>query len=54
MLDKSAQLIEALHSRGFYEQSGWRIIKRSSSDHQANRSLFECIGVEDIISSNFN
>jgi nitrogen PTS system EIIA component len=54
ILDKSSQLIEALNSNGFYEQSGWRIIKRSASDYQASRSLIECLGVKVIVGSNSN
>lgn len=46
ILDKSNQIIESINAKGFFEQSGWRIIKRSSEDYQANRSLYECIAVK--------
>jgi mannitol/fructose-specific phosphotransferase system IIA component (Ntr-type)/uncharacterized coiled-coil protein SlyX len=46
ILDKSNQLIESINSKGFYEQSGWRIIKRNSSEYQASRSLYECLGIK--------
>lgn len=51
MLDKSTQLVESLISKGFYEQNGWRIIKRNSSDYQANRSLVDCIAVKVLINN---
>ncbi|MFA3783281.1 PTS sugar transporter subunit IIA [Melioribacteraceae bacterium 4301-Me] len=49
LLDKSTQLIESINTKGFYEQNGWRIIKRNSSDYQANRSMLECIAVKLVV-----
>ncbi len=49
MLDKSSQLIETITSKGYFEQNGWRIIKKNSSDYQFNRSLYDCIAVKVIV-----
>ncbi len=46
ILDKSNQIIESINTKGFFEQSGWRIIKKSSEDYQSDRSLYECIAVK--------
>jgi len=46
LLDRSATLVESLTSKGFYEQNGWRIVKKNSSDYQFNKSLYECIAVK--------
>lgn len=46
ILDNENQLIESFSTKGFFESNGWRIIKRSSEDYQANRSLFDCIAVK--------
>lgn len=45
----AAQFIDSISSKGVFEHKGWRIIKRQSSDYQANRSLFDCIAVKVII-----
>ncbi|MHB8579432.1 MAG: PTS sugar transporter subunit IIA [Ignavibacteriaceae bacterium] len=50
----SPQLLESIISKGVFEFNGWRIIKRSSSDYQLNRSLYECIAVKVIVNSNMN
>lgn len=49
MLDKSNQLVESISAKGFYEQNGWRVIKRDSSVYQSNRTLFDCIAVKVIL-----
>ena len=54
VLDKSNQLIESINNKGFYDQSGWRIIKRSSSEFQANRTLYECIAIKLIVDPKIN
>ena len=54
MLENSNQLIDSINSKGFYEQNGWRIVKRNSSDYQANRSLYECIAVKIMLNNNFS
>lgn len=46
LLDKSVQLMESISSKSYYEQIGWRVIKKNSSDYHAIRSLFECIAVK--------
>ena len=52
LLDDAAQLIESINNYGAFERSGWRIIKKSSSEYQSNRLLYECIAVK--INSNNN
>lgn len=42
----SSQLIEAISAKGVFDVSGWRIIKKTSSDYQYSRSLYECIAVK--------
>lgn len=42
----ATQFLDSLTSKGVFEVSGWRIIKRQSSDYQANRFLLECIAVK--------
>lgn len=39
-------MIENLKVKGVYEIKGWRIIKRSTSSYQKNRSLIECIAIK--------
>lgn len=51
MLDKSNQLVESISAKGFYEQNGWRVIKRDSSVYQSNRTLFDCIAVKVILNN---
>jgi len=50
----STQLIESIITKGVFEFNGWRIIKRSSSDYQSNRSLYECIAVKVVVNSSVN
>lgn len=51
MFDSSPQLTEAIATKGVYEQNGWRVISKSSSHYQANRSLYDCIAVKVIVNS---
>lgn len=51
LFDNSTQLTDAIAAKGVYEQDGWRVISKSSSHYQANRSLYECIAVKVIVSS---
>ncbi|HVO73041.1 MAG TPA: PTS sugar transporter subunit IIA [Ignavibacteriaceae bacterium] len=41
-----SQLTEAVSSKGVFDISGWRIIKKTSYDYQYNRSMYECIAVK--------
>jgi mannitol/fructose-specific phosphotransferase system IIA component (Ntr-type) len=41
-------IIDAIKVKGVYEINGWRIIKRSISIYQKNRSLIECIAIKNI------
>ncbi len=54
ILENATQLIELINSKGFYEKSGWRIIKHQSSYYQADKSLYECIAVKIIMNKNSN
>lgn len=40
------QLLDAISTKGLFEFSGWRIVKRQSADYQSNRSLYECIAIK--------
>jgi nitrogen PTS system EIIA component len=46
ILDKSPTLVESVSSKGIFEINGWRIIKRTSSAYQLNRSLYDCIAIK--------
>lgn len=37
--------IDSIVTKGVFDYSGWRIIKRSSSDYQFNRSIYECLAI---------
>lgn len=49
LLENSPAVVDAIASKGVFELNGWRVIKRSSSDYQLNRSLYECIAVKVIV-----
>jgi mannitol/fructose-specific phosphotransferase system IIA component (Ntr-type) len=51
MFENSPQLTDAIATKGVYEQNGWRVISKSSSHYQANRSLYECIAVKVIVNN---
>jgi mannitol/fructose-specific phosphotransferase system IIA component (Ntr-type)/uncharacterized coiled-coil protein SlyX len=40
------QFIDSISIKGVFEYNGWRIVKRQSSDYQANRSLLDCYAVK--------
>jgi hypothetical protein len=42
----SIQFIDTIATKGVFDYNGWRIIKRSSSDYQLNRSVYECLAVK--------
>jgi mannitol/fructose-specific phosphotransferase system IIA component (Ntr-type)/uncharacterized coiled-coil protein SlyX len=46
ILDNTNQIIESLTAKGYFEINGWRIIKKSSENYKANRSLYDCIAVK--------
>jgi hypothetical protein len=46
ILDNTNQIIESITAKGYFEINGWRIIKKSSEDYRANRSLYDCIAVK--------
>ncbi|MCE1188191.1 MAG: PTS sugar transporter subunit IIA [Ignavibacteria bacterium] len=46
LFDNSQQLTDSIAAKGVYEQAGWRVISRSSSNYQANRFLYDCIAVK--------
>jgi nitrogen PTS system EIIA component len=48
----TTQFIDSISSKGAFEHNGWRIIKRHSSDYQADRCLFDCIAVKVIVNGN--
>ena len=46
ILDHSLNLVESISSKGFFENSGWRIVKRTSIEYLENRIVYECIAVK--------
>ncbi|MDR3627938.1 MAG: PTS sugar transporter subunit IIA [Ignavibacteriaceae bacterium] len=47
LLEGSPNLVESLNSNGkFFDYSGWRILKHSSSIYQAGRTAHECIAIK--------
>ena len=52
LFDDSPQLIESIASIGAFERNGWRIIRKSSSEYQSNRILYECIAVKINLNNN--
>lgn len=46
LFDNSPILIETLSSKGVFEQSGWRIVKRNVNEYMENRLVYECIAVK--------
>jgi len=46
LLDNSAQLIDSISAKGVFETSGWRIVKRNSSEYLENRLMYECIAIK--------
>lgn len=52
LLENSTALVDAINLKGVFEINGWRVIKRSSSNYQLNRSLYECIAVKVMVKNN--
>ena len=50
----SLQFIESIATKGVFDYNGWRIIKRSSSDYQLNRSIYDCLAIRVIEKSSTN
>jgi nitrogen PTS system EIIA component len=46
ILDKAPMLAESISSNGIFETNGWRIIKRTSTAYQLNRSVYECLAIK--------
>jgi PTS system nitrogen regulatory IIA component len=47
LLDGSQNLAESLNGNNkFFDFSGWRVLKRSSSVYQAGRTAYECIAIK--------
>jgi mannitol/fructose-specific phosphotransferase system IIA component (Ntr-type) len=46
-LESSPSLAESLSSNNkFFDYSGWRVLKRSSSAYQAGRTAYECLAIK--------
>jgi hypothetical protein len=45
-LDSLPGLIDKLETEGFYQNGGWRVLKRSSSVYHGGRVAYECLAVK--------
>lgn len=45
-VDSSSGIIAAVEAVGFYQNGGWRIIKRGSTSYQGGRATYDCIAIK--------
>lgn len=46
LMDGSPDIVDCISNKGVFEKSGWRIIKRSATNYQLNRVLYDCVAVK--------
>jgi mannitol/fructose-specific phosphotransferase system IIA component (Ntr-type) len=45
LLDSAMGLIDAIASKGVFENSGWRVVKRDTIEYQADRVVYDCLAL---------
>ncbi len=45
-LESSNKVIEQLESEGYFQQSGWRVIRRSISNFPGGKTAFDCLAIK--------
>jgi hypothetical protein len=45
LLDSAMGLMDAIASKGVFENGGWRVVKRDTVEYQANRVVYDCLAI---------
>jgi hypothetical protein len=45
LLDSAMGLIDAIASKGVFENGGWRVVKRNTIEYQADRVVYDCLAL---------
>lgn len=53
-LDKAQDLLEKLEKEGFYQNGGWRVLKRAVTVYQKGRTVYDCLAIKIISGTSMN
>jgi hypothetical protein len=45
LLDSAMGLMDAIASKGVFENGGWRVVKRDTIVYQADRMVYDCLAI---------